>query len=267
MKKWYMMLAAAICAVCLFSLIYGKNDASAANSKELISGTLQQLGVSDAVLVSADDGAADCAVYVSAADSMSYYFDAGTGVLEKIMNDGIERMELGAEDRPMEPEVLRNAALEYAAYCIAPQMIGDLYVTVQTVSGDTTTYEIIEKYNGIPTGTKIGMIYRNDGLLFACVPHYGSVFAERANGRVELVKGDDFIGENEAAEFAVEALREEIGSEISDSAVVSVELEALGGELFYRVMIENADRSNLSRVFDVEIDAYTGDILEILYTV
>lgn len=267
MKKWYVVLAAVLCVVCAIFLLNGKNDASAANAQELISDTLQKLGVSDAVLAPVDDEeAADYAVYVSPAEGMSYYFDTGTGVLEKIMNDGIEQMVLEPESMTMEPEALRNVALEVAADCIAPQMIGELYVTVETVSGDTTTYEIIEKYNGIPTGTKIGLIYRNDGILFACVPHYGAVFVKKADGRVELVKGDDFIGEDEAAARAVDALRLELDSEIDDAMVISVEMTARGGELSYAVMIENADQSNPSRVFDIRIDAYTGDVLEILYT-
>lgn len=264
MKKWYAIFTAVLGVVCMVFLLNGRNNASAANTQELISGTLQKLGISDARSVAADD--ADCLVYVSADEGMSYYFNAETAVLEKIMNDSIEAMELEQESMALEPDVLRNAALEFAANCIAHQMIGELFVTVETVSGDTTTYEIIEKYNGIPTGTKIGLIYRNDGVMFGCAPHYGSVFVKKADGRVELVKGDDFIGEDEAIACAVEALCAELDSEIDDSVEIAVEMEALGGELFYSVVIQNADRDNSSRVFDVEIDAYTGDVLEILYT-
>lgn len=265
MKKWYVMLTAVLCVVCVIFLLSGKNDVLAANAQELISDTLQRLEVSDAVLAPIDN-AEDCVVYTSAKDGMSYYFNAGSGVLEKIVNDDVEQMELGEDDMALEPDALRSVALDAAANSIAPQMIGELYVKLETVSGDTTTYEIIEKYDGIPTGTKIGLIYRNDGELFACVPHYGSVFVKKADGRVTLVKGDDFIGEDEAASHAIDALRSELDYEIGDATVISVEMTALGGELSYAVMIENADQSDPLRVYDIRIDAYTGAVLEILFT-
>lgn len=264
MKKWYAIFAVVLCAVCMVFLLNGRNDASAANTQELISGTLQKLGASDARAVDADD--ADCLVYVSADGGMSYYFNAETAALEKIMNDSIETMELEQESMALEPGMLRNAALEFAADCIDYQLIGELFVTAETVSGDTTTYEIVEKYNGIPTGTKVGLVYRNDGVLFGCAPHYGTVFVKKADGKVSLVKGDNFIGEAEAINRAADALSAELDFEIDDRAAIVVEMDALGGELYYSVMIENADQNNLSRVYNIQIDAYSGEVLEILYT-
>lgn len=268
MKKWFGMLAVILCVVCAVVLLGGNRNASAVMAEELMADTLQELNVSDAVLSFEDDGeGGQYAVYTSAAKGMRYYFYGESGALARIMNDAVTTMKLESEDMAIAPEELRNAALEFASDCIANQRIGELYVSLETISADETTYEITEKYDGIPTGTKLGLIYRNDGVLFACVPHYGSVFVQKPDGRVELAKGDEFIGEEAAKEQTVEAMRTELGAELPDDAVLTVAMDARGEELFYSILVENIDPDRLSMMYNVEIDAYTGEVLGVFRTV
>lgn len=269
MKKRYLAIVAVLCILLVVYLTQNMNDVSAATADEMIAQTLQELGVSDVEITEVEEGASGgYTAYSSASKGLIYYFNAASGDLKRIVCADYGQMELtlALDETTMEPAMLRSVALEFAADCIVNRKIGDLTVELETVSGSTTTYEIIEMYDGIPTGTKLGMIYRNDGQLVSCIPHYGSVFVKEADGRVRLIKGDDFVGEAEALNKAYEALRVELGSDVDPSAVTTVKMEATGGELYYSVVFQNADPNNPTRLYDVEIDAYSGDILGIART-
>lgn len=270
MKKMRIMLVPLLLVLTVISCL-AVQRAKVFSPEESALRVLQELNVKDAAYMGSavldERDPIEYFHYQSESTGMSLYFDQSDGRLRLAQAEG----DYGAEsDRALlTDEEHRLWILEQAEIYISTALIGELRVETQSGSvGKPRDYELVEYYDGIPTGTKVFVHCTKNGEIFYVIPVYGSLFEKTAFGGYVLKRGDSLIGETEAiqiaeAEIAVLAL--ETAYTRTDDPV-DIVLSASGEKLFFRITLETIHENGWARAYVVDVDAYDGSILEVGFT-
>lgn len=128
------------------------------------------------------------------------------------------------------------------------------------------TYTLREVLDGIPTGTRIGTSWLQDGTLVSAVIHQGSVFSDSPNG-VKAVETQ--ITQAEAIEIATKAVEEQIAgtSYAFGGKSAACSLDAIEDTLFYAVVIDTySETEDYVVTYTVAVSVTDGTVLEVEHT-
>lgn len=233
-------------------------------------GTIQNIGLADAQYLGTfpwDNGLeGDYILYHSDSTGFDYYFDPDTGYLDSIVRAETaaaltEEYELADDDR-------RAQLLAYVESCIQPSIIGQLSIEKENFNGFAYHYTIVETYSDMETGTVITAMGTPGGQIEYCLFRVGTVFQKNSDGTVTLSNPDPFIDEEDALQIARSAVAEQIsGTEntIAESTE-PVKIKAKEDRLYYSITIDVQEPSGYTVKYFVQVDVYTGDVLDLSFT-
>ena len=258
--------------------------ASQMNPEELITYTLESLDVAGAVPDTEEMARQEKAsgetelsylVYQDSADQTRYFFQENSGMLSMIWYEspGKDNAVWDSEADPSEEE--REAlALAYAEKLLQPYQIGALqldhfqscwHLSNEERTLHRTAYRYIYKeyLDGLPTGTSVEVEIWAQGNVDSATLWVGEIFHPNLFGVYSPKNGTDFIPEEQAEELGFQ----EVSNEYSDAPnEVTTELVAYLDSFAYEVTVEDTDPNNpICHSSTVLIDAYTGELLEVMH--
>ena len=264
-----------ILAIASICVVLADNSEIMANAEQMF----LDMGITDAAFQGYDpylEELSDTFLhYYSNETEMDYYFDADTGLLRfaraRNVDEILDNTGTGEQTVYSVESVSgdsKQIALDYASVAIAPYLIGELRVVSENFNNYYHICEIREYFQGQETGTKSSLFYTPDGTVFNCINVIGSVFQKNADGVITPVNGDILIEETTAVSVAKEAVCAKMqergwGNNILEDTV-TCNLEASGDKRFF--MVEMTTDTQWGTIFWVEVDAYSGEILDLYFT-
>lgn len=242
-----------------------------ADPEARIAAVFSALGVTDAEFAEQvsdpeqkEDG---CLLYTSQATKMGYFFDPDTGAPVSIQR--FDRLESPyREDDPVAPEPMLlprqtrdEAMLRYAQALLGENGFGQLSILVSQDEGSVHRYTVVETYEDIETGTRIGFTCSSDGHITRVNVELGRIFKQDRSGKWVIAAGDKLIGEEAAIAIAREGFEQLDVVKRSVSDDITCELTASQDTLRYAVEIHFTDGNGWTRGYTALIDAHTGELL------
>lgn len=206
-------------------------------------------------------------LYTSEEAHMAFYFDPQDGSLAMAKNQNADFEADSSPYAELTAQEHTDYVMEYAQAAIAADLIGALEVEeAPAEDAYSKNYVFAEYYEGIPTGTRVTVSCLSNGEIHYIMPVFGELFQPASFGRYELRSGDEFIGEASAGEIAVKRVEEVGEGYLPTDTEPVIELRAMGGDLFYEVMLETANSLDWNRTYTIRVDAYDGEVLLTGYT-
>lgn len=157
--------------------------------------------------------------------------------------------------------------LEYADKAIEMQRFGELEIVSVTMNNGIATYELREMHGEVPTGTRIGGTWLQDGTLVNVTICYGEVFHGIPSGAKK--EPGIQISEDQAISIAMATVEERIagtGYRV-EGKPATCKLDANRGDLFYAVSIDTySEAEDYVVTYTVRISSENGKVLETEYT-
>lgn len=140
-------------------------------------------------------------------------------------------------------------------------IMGELNVSVNDSTGMGYIVNISEAIDGYDTGTKAVFIINEKGVIVA------SSFVKGDPERIKNLDKSSLLTESEAAELAIQALKNEKKVQSVDNTPFSAKLTTFKGEIFWILKFHAVppEERSLGREeeYHISVDALTGDILSI----
>lgn len=256
--------------VLMMALLARNSPVSAAHNQ--VQRTLDALGVADAQRVDIlSDGEEERILYTSEEYQKCFYFHVDTGILDEIIPYSLTDPDYEPPEGWLPPQQLAPAGteerhetlLEYAAACITPNQIGELVLEIEQDQGVLHSYSVVEYYEGVPTGTRVSINCSADQLRSTQVV-IGSRPQRNADRADTLTQKSQQITENAAVENAISWVKNESATKPKNICTdeITCELFASGEALYYFVQVPFDEGVGYVRSYCVQIDAYTGEVLQ-----
>lgn len=186
-------------------------------------------------------------------------------VFSTLPNDCFEK----SEERPcMKENEIDDAMRDFAAKCISAYRIGEIQMVSKNQFAGTCIYEFCEVYDGIQTGSRIGLECLQDGTISYAMITKGTVFEKTEAGEIKLA-AEKKITEQQAIEIAVRTVSERIkdsGYAIAEDSI-SCRLEATGAALYYTVEIDTfSEKEQYTVAYWAKISVADGNVLDLVFT-
>ena len=193
--------------------------------------------------------------------NQEYRFDTNGNLV--MVHTRLPEGTLGTADAlpSIDEEALDALVKEYAAEQLGGKLVGELEIVRKHGFSGQYTYELREVANGIPTGTRIGTTWLQDGTMGSFIPKLGSVYGDQ---QPEIV-----LSEEAAIEIALQTVTERVAGTsyaLTDKAP-ECELDASGDKLYYAVAIDTySEKENYTVIYTVRVDVTDGTVLEVQFT-
>lgn len=269
-KRFIIVLLLLVSTIAVGSILSSLRS-SAASVQNKIEDTLDRLGVTDAVSVGAnhnvDERLNEYLLYTSASTGTGYFFESEYGQLVQVWDASMMGVETPENEisvmSVMGVEDLESVALEYAAACVGSDLIADLEIRQSHNAGYGYVYTVVEKYDGIETGTVVVVTCDNQGKIISCEVTIGNLFEKNEDGNITSKNGMALIEANAAKDTMYNAMTQEAGDLVAELQWEDTvcELRANGEKMYYFIRIFFKDDNGTERAFSGNVDAYTGEIL------
>lgn len=281
-KKGIVVLCAVTVLLAGIFLLFPKGTpASRMNPQELITYTLESLDAADAVPDTEEMARQEKVregmelqylVYRDPSDQTQYFFQEDNGRLRMVWHQ--DETEVWDSDADPSEEERERLARAYGEKLLKPYAIGQLELdrfqscmhrSNEERTRSRTAYRYIYKeyLRGLPTGSGVMVEIWAQGNIDSGMLEVGNVFRPGLFGSYVPRNGTDFIPQEQAEELGFR----EVSGEYSDAPyVVTTELVAYRDSFAYEVNVEDTDPNNpICHSSLVLIDAYTGEILDVLH--
>ncbi len=218
---------------------------------------LESIGAADAVYVQQVPGASlpdgtprdkRYDLYHSDVTGYDYYFHRNSGLLWEVDDPDGKKKEVEA----VSDQVWKQRVLESVSMYLGENQIGQLEFESAHVNGSWCTSNVVEKYQGMETGTSVFVQCLRDGTTLTCLLRYGSIFPEALDDR-------NLLGEEKACAKAVKAMEKHMGGMTVQRT--TCELKAVEDYRYYRVTLTVQTEPYIIE-FYAHLDPHTGMLLE-----
>ncbi len=261
-RKWT-AVAVILAVVMIFAISTGNLGYGDALTDEEVRSYLESIGAADAVYVDnapgldLPDGTPSSKrydIYHSDVTGYDYYFHSNSGLLWKVYDpDGLDK-----DVEVVSDEVWKQRVLESVSLYLGDRQIGELEFESANVTGDWCTTRVVEKYQGMETGTRVYVRCLRDGTPITCQLRYGSVFSEVPGGAVSVQNVQGLLGEEVACTMALEAMEEHLDGMTVQST--SCELKAVEDTQYYQVTLTVQTEPYIIE-FRARLDSHSGELL------
>lgn len=269
----------AFIAVCMSRTAVASKSVTEAAAEE----RLRALDIPDAVLTERYTNEADGKdyyLYRSEKTGYEYHFYVETGELAQMEWIEPPKTEMGVEridenKAAISDEERYKIAIDFAEKYIAPYQIGELVLELDHYTNFCYFMNFMEEYQGERTGTNVFLTCMPDGTITDCRVARGEIFQKDESGAITVADSRPLIGEEAAIAAAcgvAEARIAQDGGTLDESSIVC-SLRAHENKRYYRVVLTISAiwfeeyGEAIDSEYTIQIDAYTGEVLEAAKTI
>lgn len=277
-SKYYKIPAAILVASAIIIFIFYSSPSSAVSAStpaEIITSTLERIGVEDAVnmgIFSQEDVEnSNYILYSSNSTGFFYRFDPITGQLKSIRKN--PDVQIAAIDSTPQSDTLtdderRSSVLSHVSNCMQNMLIGELEISRENFSNTNYSYLILEYYDGVETGSSAFVSCTPEGIITVSSFKYGTVFCRKADGTIALSKDTPFINEETAIANALDFIEDhasERGCTVQ-SETAACALKASEDLQYFEVSVDTYEDDGYVVTYDVWVDVHSGEIQSFQFT-